>query len=503
MYALPELMAGGNPTPATGTMTTLRRSEIAMLIAVVLGCIGTLGFAAALIPQSFELNFEEGNDLYAALRILHGQTPYPPVGGLPYVINPYGPVFYYSLAPVVKPFGASFIAPRLFVLASGIAVVFLLVFLLKRWTGSWLVALSFGLLFLAMPLARNWVWVLRVDLFGLALTLGGLCVFTSSRRTMWPALLFLAALFAKITLLAAPIACWLYLLLSGERRRAWSLAGWMTAFGLAGVGALAYATHGWALFHMFRTHTDPYSVVHYLATIGPVALVNIVLLVAVAALAVRDFRIHTFSLPLIYFALATLATATAGKLGSDPNHLLEWQAAMCLAGGCGYQAFRSHARPEPALALIPIGLALLALIAIPHHWRPSPDFAGCPAAYRFAGTAPGEVLAENAGAAVVSGKKVWLSSSFEYAFLGKAGRLNQEPLIRLVQERFFGLILLGSNFAELEKAAAHPKAPLTIWPPGFVAALAANYHQAGHFACLNAAYAFEPRPVKNGTRPAP
>lgn len=496
-------MPGGNSAPSAKTAALLRRSEILLLVAVALGCIGTLGFAAALIPHPFAMNFEEGNILDAALRILHGQTPYPPVGGPPYVVSPYGPVFYYSLAPLVKLFGAGFTAPRLFVLVSGIMVVLLLVFLLKQWTGSWLGALSFGLLFLAMPLVRNWIFVLRVDMFALALTLAGLYVFSSSRQTMLPALLFLAALFSKITALAAPIACWLYLLLAGERRRAWSFAGWMTGLGLAGLAALAYATHGWALFHMFMTHPDPYSIAHYFANAGPVALVNIILLIAVAALAVRDFRRRTFSLPLIYFGLATLMTFTAGKLGSDPNHLVEWQAAMCLAGGCGYQALRSDAQPEPALALIPLGLALLALVAIPHSRKPGSAFAGCPAAYHFASAAPGELLTENPGAAVVSGKKIWLSNSFEYAFLGKAGRLNQEPLIRMVQERFFGAILLGSNLADLEKAAAHPDAPQSIWPPGFVSALAANYHQAGQFTCPNAAFAFEPQAGKPQPERAP
>jgi hypothetical protein len=470
----------------------IRRSEILFFAIVIAGCLATFWVAARRIPLRFSVNFEEGNALNAALRITRGETPYPPVGGPPYVVNPYGPAFYYATAPLVKFFGVSFTTPRLMVLASGILAALFIALLLARWTGSWQVAFSFGLLYLALPLVRNWIFVLRADLFAVALTLAGLYAFCVSRRTAWPALLFLAAIYAKITLVAAPIACLLYLMLAGERRRAWRLAGWMVASGLAVLGALEYVTHGWLAFHLFLTHPDPYSFSRYAAIILPYALLDIVLLIAAAALAVRDFRRRAFSLPLLYFLAASVTTLTAGKMGSDPNHLLEWQAAMCLAAGCGYQELRSRPKPEPVTALMPIGLALIVLVSIPHSARPAHDLAGCAAAYRFVEKHPGQLLSESPGVAVLAGRKVWLSNSFEYAFLGRAGRLDQEPLVRLVQERFFSLILLDNDLPELEKRAREPDSPTTIWPPAFVQALARNYRPVAEFACHDANVAFEP-----------
>jgi len=195
--------------PPAGTLALLRRVEYLLVAVALVGVLDTLRFAVYYIPLRFAVNFEEGNQLLAALRIARGQGPYPAVGGPPYIVNPYGPVFYYADASLVRWFGRSFTAPRLLVLASAFAVALFVILLLKRWTGSWTVALGFGLSFLAVRLVRDWSHVVRVDIFGLALAMAGLYVFARGRSLLWPALLFLLALNTKITLLAAPVACFL------------------------------------------------------------------------------------------------------------------------------------------------------------------------------------------------------------------------------------------------------------------------------------------------------
>jgi hypothetical protein len=480
----------------------VRATEFLLLATVIAGVLDTLRFAAYFIPLRFALNYEEGNQLNAALRITHGQNPFPPVGGLPYIVNPYGPVFYYAVAPLVKWFGLSFVAPRLLVLASGLAVALFLVLLLRLWTKSWVISLGFGLAFLAVSLVRTWIYVLRVDLFGLALAMAGLYVFTSSRKLIWPALLFLAAIYTKMTLISAPIACFLYMMSKGERRRAWRFTGWMLLFGLGGLAALDIGTHGWGIFHMFLTHADVYRVRWYLSRLRPFAFLNVALVAGAIALGVHDYRRRVLSLPLVYVVLATAMTFTIGQWANDGNHLLEWQAALSLAAGYGYSALRSRSRVDATIALIPVGIIILVFAGMLHGPQLSPELVGCPAAYRFAAQQPGPLLTGNSGAAVLSGKKVWLSNSFEYSILGKAGRLNQEPLTQLVQRRFFGLILLTGNIPELERAAAHPRKPSTIWPAPFVSALAQNYHQVAQFSCAGANFAYEPNIAGSPPPPA-
>lgn len=504
VYSVPDFMARDTtqaaqapapsqiPRPASKPAAFVRIAEYVLLATVIAGFVDTLRFAAYYIPLRFAVNYEEGNQLNAALRIVHGLNPYPPVGGPPYIVDPYGPVFYYMVAPLVKLFGVNFTAPRLLVLASGLAVGLFLVLLLRRWTESWVIALGFGMSFLAVSLVRTWISILRVDLFGLAMAMAGLYVFSSSRRLLWPALLFLAAIYTKMTLIAAPIACFLYMMAAGERRRAWRFTGWMLLFGLAGLAALDIGTGGWGIFHMFLTHADVYRVSWYLSRLRPFALLNAALVAGAIALGVRDFRRRALSLPLVYVILATAMTFTIGQSANDANHLLEWQAALALAAGCGYHALRSRRRADAAVALIPLGVALLVILGLPQKPQLGRPLAGCSAAYQFVARQPGQLLTENPGAAVLSGKEVWLSNSFEYAILGRAGRLDPQPLNRLVQQKFFGVVLLGGNLAELEQAAKQPRAAHTIWPPPFVAALAQNYHEVAHFSCAYAQTAFEP-----------
>jgi hypothetical protein len=477
---------GSNPAPL------VRGAEFALVLAAVAGFLDTLRFAAFYIPLPFEVNFEEGKILDAGFRILHGLTPYPPVGRPPYLVNVYGPVFYYMVAPLVKWFGLSFTAPRLLVLASGMAVALFLVLLLLHWTESWVIALGFGLSFLAISLVRDWVYVLRVELFATALVLAGLYMFAVRKSLLWSALLFLAALFTKITFLAAPVACILYLLLSGDRRRAWRFIGWMLLFGVPGLVALGVGTNGWALFHMFLTHPDPYHLSWYFARIWAVGRWDLGLAAGAIALLVLGVRRRKFSLPLLYCVLATLMTLTVGKFGGDFNELLEWQAAMCLAAGCGYAGLRRYWKADPVLALIPLGVVLVVVLGLPQSPRLGPLLQGCPAAYRFAAEQPGQLLTTNSGAAALSGKQIWLSDLFEYASLGRAGRLDQKPLVRMVQRKFFGLVLIGSTPRSLLRQETEVNKPMKFWPAQFVTALLQNYHPVARFSCLYANVAYAP-----------
>jgi hypothetical protein len=475
--------------------SVVRGAEWALLVAVAAGLLDTLRFAAYYIPLPFAVNFEEGKILNAGYRIIHGLTPYPPVGRPPYLVNVYGPVFYYLVAPLVKWFGLSFTVPRLLVLASGLGAALLLVLLLRHWTKSWMIALGFGLSFVAVSLVRDWIYVLRVELFATALSLAGLYVFAKKKSLLWVALLFLAAIYTKITFISAPIACFAYLVLRKEWRQAWRLAGWMLLFGLTGLAALTAGTHGWALFHMFLTHPDPYRLKWYFQRIGPFALLDTGLAAGAVALAWHDLRRRTLSLPLLYCALTALMTLTVGKFGGDANELLEWQASMCLAAGCGYSALRKHWKFEPAVALIPIGVMALVLLGLPESRKLPPELAGCPAAYQFAKQQPGELLTGNAGIAALSGKKIWLSDVLEFAVLGHAGRLDQRPLAEMVRKKFFGLILINGDTSAPKREETGPQLPFSFWPPEFVTALSRNYHPVARFSCAYAGVAYEPNPT--------
>jgi len=466
--------------------------ELLLLLLVLAGTVRSLQHAAALLPQPFSLNFEEGNQLDAALAVARGRPLYPPVGNPPYIVHPYGPVFYLVHGLAVRLSGPSFVPGRVLVLGAGLAVALLLIAWLRRATASWSIALGFGLTFLSVSLVRTWLPLLRVDLPGLLLALVGLYLVATCRRPVLAALCFLAALFTKPTFVAAPLASLFYLALARRWAMARRLAATLVLGGLSGLALLAALTRGWALFHMFLAFPDPYSLHLYATRIAPFFVRNLPLVAGTVLLAVTAFRRRHPSLPLLYAALATVMTLTAGKWGSDANHFLEWQAALALAAGIGYAEFCSHPGTESAVALIPLTMAIIIGFGLSNPAGLSPLLRDCREAYRLAQQTPGEVLSENPGAAVLSGKTVWLSNAFEFRSLSAAGRLNPQPLIGMVEGRFFSLILLQEDLPTLAQQVSQPPTENTIWSREFVQALGQNYRQVRTFSCAGANDAFVP-----------
>ena len=188
---------------------------------VILGCaVYSLSVVVRTVQLPMQFDYEEGNILNAGLRITQGQTPYPAPRGWPIVLNPYGPVAYLATAGMVKWFGISFVAPRLVSVFCGVLIAFLVGALIRKFGGSLSTAVLFGGAFLCVNSIRNWLLTCRVDWLALALSLGGLAVLMFwERRWYVAALLFAAALFVKYTLIAAPLACGLYLAM----RRDWRL----------------------------------------------------------------------------------------------------------------------------------------------------------------------------------------------------------------------------------------------------------------------------------------
>jgi len=93
----------------------LEISEWTLLAAAAAGSLMALRVAIHQFAVSYQLNYEEGNILNSAVRIIHGANPYPAVQPPVYVFNTYGPVVYYLIAPLVKLFGPSFEYPRMLV----------------------------------------------------------------------------------------------------------------------------------------------------------------------------------------------------------------------------------------------------------------------------------------------------------------------------------------------------------------------------------------------------
>jgi 4-amino-4-deoxy-L-arabinose transferase-like glycosyltransferase len=255
-----------------------------LICGVLLLCVLVrLKFAYLRAATTFQLDYEEGNVLNAALRITNGMTPYPAAGSFPYVINPYGPVGYVLAALGIKVFGVSLLGPRLLVLLAGIGVALCIGLLAREYGVGWDVALPIAVLFFCSPAMWAWLPLLRVDLWAILLSLIGLCVF-AHKPERWPiaALVFALALLTKLTAGAAAAACFLELLAQGKTSRALRFSALTAIIVIAGATSLG----GSPLFHLLRTHPDAFSLTHllrmYWAAIEQSSLTIAILIYSVA-----------------------------------------------------------------------------------------------------------------------------------------------------------------------------------------------------------------------------
>lgn len=444
----------------------------------------------------YQLDYEEGNILNAAVCLTHGLSPYPNPHVLPSVINPYGPVLYLLEAALVKIFGLTFFPGRLLVIISGIAAAALIASIIRRENSSAGVspavarascpsslaaAIAFGSLFLCSPFVQFWWPLLRVDLLGLALTLAGLALFLREPRRAWTtAALLIAAIYTKHTLLAAPAACFVWAILNQQQKAAIRLLIACVTFGAIVFAAGEVFTHGVLAFALFRTHPDPYRWSEYPSALRQVAEVNPLLVILAAALLIGDLRQKKLSLPLLYLIFSAVAVLTIGKAGSNSNHLLELIAALCLAAGAGFKYLLDL---NGVRLLIPLTLALLiSYLTVDHarHLAFEPRNSACDQIVGLIRQQPGPyILSENTGAVVLAGKSPLISNPFVYTQLVKYAGWPDNQLVNMLQSRQVPLVLIDQSRRQL-------------WSKPVMDTLHRNYHVSGLYDCRYAGLAFVP-----------
>jgi len=112
----------------------------------------------------FQEDYEEKHVLNAAARTSQGLSPYPDPHQEPIVFNPYGPVVYYGLGPIISHYGVHFRAARIAVWCAALACALLVA--ADRRTGHAkldTVIIVSAPAYLCVAVVTSWIPVLRVD----------------------------------------------------------------------------------------------------------------------------------------------------------------------------------------------------------------------------------------------------------------------------------------------------------------------------------------------------
>ena len=426
----------------------------------------------AVIP--YQIDYAEGTVLASALRLLHGESLYPPPGSFPYILSPYGPVAYLLTAASMKVLGVSLLGPRLLVLMSAMLIAALIVGLTKALEGSRTVGVVFAAAFFCSPLLAIWLPLLRVDLPGVLLSLAGLYVFARFQKPGLASLMFVAAGFTKQTCIAGLLACGTNLAMERRWRDLGVLAAWTCGLGMA-VAAVLGAN---GFFHLVATHRDPFDIGRYLDNVTIALSGAIVLVLGAAYGLVGHWRLRSGArLGLLYLAACTLLTFTAGKAGAETNHFIEWTAALALVGALSTSCAVSQ-QDRHATLVVGSVLAVTLVTIAGVWWRPRHDIDvdACRAAYNFIDQFPGDrILSEDVSAVVEAGKPVIVSDPFAYQQVRDVS-WEQGGLEQLVARGFFDLIVAG-------RESFTPGHLPVRWSPALSAEVAQEYRPVRWFNC--------------------
>lgn len=435
------------------------------------GLTAWLGLAGLGFP--YQLDYGEGFLLHFVRAWSQGQPIYKGIEGYPYVMANYPPLTL-ALALALTPLlGISYAAGRIWILLAITAATGLIVAWVRREGRRWLPALAAGLLFAGSPYVYHWAPLFRVDLPGLALTLGGLYVVAwgwrpgtthpviASRAKQSPTwafwlatILFVAALYAKQSFLFAPAAALAYLLVV-DRRAAVAMAAAMAGLGGGLFLLLTALTGGGFWYGLVASNVNPFlwpefwkQLGDFFGTFAPLAALTAWYL-ADKFLLDRSAPLRIRLSPLDFYLPASLASLWfAGKAGAWENYFFEALAALALAAGLGLA--RLARRPgrrgsEPARLAAP-ALVLLQLALMWHTPGEAQDYLALTRRSNesmapILAATPDPIASEDMGLLVTNGK-VMDYCSFQYSQLARAGRWDQAWELGRLRERVFSLVIL-------------------------------------------------------------
>jgi hypothetical protein len=253
--------------------------------------------------------------------------------------------------------------------------------------------------------------------------------------------------------------------------------------------ALQWSTHGGFLFHQVGTHVDPFSWTNYRSHVSQV-LRETTVLVALSVIGI--LRTRRLPPPFLYLFFVILGTVTALKVGSESNHFLELEAALCISaatGICELQKMKSLPFATAGLVVLCSGILAVEGIANRAMYSSHGVVDECAQAYAYIRDHE-RVLSENVGALVLTGRPVLLSNPFVYAQLVRSRKWPTGRVEQMLEESTADLVIIGKPGISEQR-----------WSQPALAAIASNYHVSRRFACADTVVAYEPNSPRAGSLP--
>ena len=373
---------------------------LALTIGLLLFNVGRMLVAASLaLDYAYDLDYGEGIVWQQMRNILAGEG-YGPLRTYPAIVYHYPPVYHLTTAALAAATGADeLFAGRLVSLLSTLGSMVFVGIL--TWSASskddsrvvrWLAAGVAAACLATIPTIVEWAVLMRVDMLGCALTLGGLVLsaraITQPKMVPLAALVFVLAVYTKQTNIAGPVAA-LVMLWCVRPRSALALLGWCAGLGMIALAILMLESDGGFLRHILSYNVNRLDWTRWQLLAG--TMLSQVTLVVIAYFAIRpalrrlaegglvalrtrvarDETSATVLLMLTFVAVKTAMLPMILKSGSSSNYLIEWSCGIAVFVGLAAvpvlrAAHRGVAWPSPIL------VALLTIMLPIYAWQMPP-----------------------------------------------------------------------------------------------------------------------------------
>ncbi len=495
------------PAETRGPYPLVSRLQKALLWAALLLLFGYLlvflTYAANLIQFPFDYDQGEGFELVDTLLFSQGRWPWQDVETYPFYSSNYPPLFHLLAVPFAWLFGPSYAYGRILGTLATLIAAGAIACAVRRDGGPGLLAPLSGLAFIASntiyhigPLNRQHMSMVMFETLAVVVlaNLESIADSRKRRRTFWAGLLLiLAAGYTKQLALATALAAIAFLFIRRPR------SGLQLATGLALSGGgifllLTLATDGQWWLQTISANVNRYDPHQALGLFQQWFGLHGFLVVPALLFLLYELYVERLSIYSVWLAAALAFGLLSGKWGAGDSYFSTAIAASCVLTGVGCTRLLANQSARralrPALAMLFIPLLYLgygrAVLHIPTHSLPFDSIAAWlditpnahngfhdsargpegdfPPGYADIGhlttgedlrageelvamvrAAEGPVLSEDASFALLAGKDV-VSNPTQLLNLANNGLYSGDALVKMLQERVFGLIILRAGF---------------------------------------------------------
>lgn len=477
MASIPGTSGAARPKPTRAILAAF----ILLGAALAYRLAGFLVDGIGAIANPYELDYGEGI-VWQQMRMMFDGRGYAPIDGFPSIVFHYPPLYHAAaygasalgLDPLVAGRTVSFVSTLVAALLIG-AICFQLADRDRR-AVRLICAATAAILALSWFPVLNWAPLMRVDMLACALSLGGLVLAMRALDRpflIFPAALaFVAAVYTKQTMVAAPAAAFGTLLVLRPGLAGRGIATALVA-GSTALALLAIGTDGGFIRHVFLYNVNRFDaaqlvqigeslVLHAVyfgvAGLGVISLAAEVRTSGAGPGGLKDFfrRIGADAqasrklVVLAYLAATTPMLLANGKVGANINYQIEWMFVLSIFAGlavaAGARALfaleRGSGKSLLHTCVVPAAIALQSIILLNSPYRrPSPELE---MAMERLGTqirqAERPIVSDNMVLLLRNGREVvWEPAIF--AELASTGVYDERPMVRRIRKRDFAFFI--------------------------------------------------------------